>query len=660
MLLVIQAGSVKTILYRLDIILSLWVLSFFSQNVSGYINVGGFKMDYKKTAAAILQYVGGENNVIHLGHCATRLRFTLADDSKADLEALKRIKGVIGVVMTAQCQVIIGNNVIEVYDELLKLGSFGQQNNTSKDKKKMSAVILDFLVSVFQPLIPAMAGAGILKSMLLLLSVLDLIDENGHTYIILTSISGAVFHFLPILVAITTATKLKVNHLVAAAAMSILLYPDMTKLIGGGASLFSLPVTNVNYESQVFPSILGVIFYAFMERFFTKISPKPIRVFFIPMMSLLVTVPMTLLVFGPIGFGAGTLLTNVILFIFDRAGWVAVGLLAAVLPLMIATGMHKALTPYAINTITATGKEMLLLPALLTHNMSESGACFAVALRTKDTEVKSVAISSGISALFGISEPALYGITLQKKRVLYSIVISCLLGGLSVGLFGLAGSTPVSPSLASISMFIDPENSKNIIFAFVGLVISMISSFIITFFSWKEDKEKAEVPVAEHTFDKRIKKDEGVHIAQPVSGKVIPLSEVNDAVFSTKVMGEGIAVIPCTGELYAPADGKIKMVFDTNHALGMETSNGAEILFHIGIDTVQLGGKHFESLVKVGDEVKAGDLLVKFDLNKIVEEGFDPVTIAIVTNQDQYSVKVADGNSADHGGSLMLITALGN
>ncbi|MDQ1002840.1 PTS system beta-glucosides-specific IIC component [Neobacillus niacini] len=616
-------------------------------------------MDYKKIATDILKYVGGEKNVVHLGHCATRLRFTLADDSKVNIEEIKRIPGVLDVVNKAQFQVIIGNNVIEVYDELLKLGKFGQQNNnkiTAKGKQKIGATVLDFLVSVFQPLIPAMAGAGILKSMLLLLSVLNLIDEKGQTYIILTSISGAVFYFLPILVAITTATKLKTNHLVAAAAMSILLFPDLTKLLGEGASLFTIPITNVNYASQVFPSILGVIFYAYMERFFTKISPKPIRVFFIPMMSLLFTVPMTLLVLGPIGFEAGTLLTTAILFVFDKAGWIAVGLLATILPFMIATGMHKALTPYAINTISATGKEFLLLPALLAHNMAESGASFAVALRAKETELKSIALSSGISALFGISEPALYGITLQRKRVLYSVVISCLIGGLSLGLFTVAGSTPVSPSVASISMFIDPKDSNNIIFALVGLVISFVSGFIITLISWKEDKEKIE-----NTVNKCVNIDEIVHIKQPVQGEVIPLTEVKDAVFSTKVMGEGIAVIPSVGELYAPVDGKIRMIFNTNHALGMETTNGAEILFHIGIDTVQLDGKYFESLVRVGDEVKAGDLLVKFDLKKIVEEGFDPVTIAVVTNKDKYSVKVAEskhtGNNDD---TLMFVTALGN
>jgi PTS system beta-glucosides-specific IIC component len=624
-------------------------------------------MDYKKTATDILNYVGGENNVVHLGHCATRLRFTLADENKANLEALKEIPGVLDVVMTAQFQVIIGNDVIEVYDELLKLGKFGKRDNNdnntvSTSKKKIGAVVLDFFVSVFQPLIPAMAGAGILKSMLLLLSALNLVDEKGQTYLILTSISGSVFYFLPILVAITTATKLKVNHLVAAAAMSILLFPDMTKLLNEGASLFTIPVTNVNYAAQVFPSILGVIFYSYMERFFTKISPKPIRVFFIPMMSLLITVPIMLLVLGPIGFEAGKLLTAAILFLFAKVGWLAVGVLAAILPFMIATGMHKAITPYSISTIAATGKELLLLPALLAHNMSQSAACFAIAARTKNTKLKSLAISSGVSALFGITEPALYGITLQRKRVLINVVISCLIGGLSLGLSNVAGSIVVSPSLASISMFIDPTNSKNFVFALVGIVISFVVSFIINFFSWKEDNSEVKSVVNDEaektveTVNKSINIGDVVSIKQPVEGEVIPLTEVKDAVFSSKVMGEGIAVIPSKGELYAPVDGEIKMVFNTNHALGMQTANGSELLFHIGIDTVQLGGKYFESQVKEGDKVKAGDLLVKFNLQKIIEEGYDPATIAVVTNKDKYSVKVVDVKPNND--TLMLITAI--
>ncbi|AKA67220.1 beta-glucoside-specific PTS transporter subunit IIABC [Clostridium scatologenes] len=604
-------------------------------------------MDYKKTATDILNYVGGENNVSHLEHCSTRLRFTLAEDNKVNMEALKKVHGVLGVVMAAQCQVIVGNNVIEVYDELLKIGKFGGQNNnnTAAGNKKIGAVVLDFIVSIFQPLVPAIAGAGILKSLLLVLTMFKIVNKADQTYVILGYISDTVFYFLPIMVAITTATKMKVNKLVAVAAMGTLLFPNMTALIGKGASFLSMPITNVAYASQVFPAILGVLFYAYMERLFTKISPKPIRIFFVPMMSLLLTVPMTLLLLGPIGFKFGTLLTAAILFVFSKFGWIAVGLLAAILPFMIATGMHKALVPYAISSITGMKKELLYLPASLAHNISESGACFAVALRTKNTELKSTAISAGISALFGITEPALYAVTLQRKRVLTSVVLSSLIGGLCIGLFGVAAFTAVGPGIASITMFIDEKNSKNLTFAIAGFAISFVASFIITFISWKEDKNQDEdlsnneaKNIAETT-NTNINLNSSVDLKQPIKGEIISLAEVKDDVFSKKILGEGIAIKPLDGNLYAPCDGEVVMLFDTKHTLALRANNGAELLFHIGIDTVQLNGKHFEPKVKVGDIVKTGELLMKFDLKEIKAAGYDTVIPIIITNSDQYLVE---------------------
>lgn len=623
-------------------------------------------MDHKQLASEILRQVGGTANVVHLGHCATRLRFTLADDSKPNVEALKKVPGVLSVVKGAQFQVVVGNQVIEVFDEMQKLGDFGGASQSAASSvpapqrpsgKKAGAVLLDFLVGVFQPLIPAMAGAGILKSLLLLLATFGWVDKTGQTYLILTFISGSVFYFLPILVALTVAAKLRVNHVVAAAAMSVLLFPDMTKMMTEGAQFLSFSITNVNYASQVFPSILGVLFYAYMEKLFTRISPKPIRVFFIPMMSLLLTVPFTLVVLGPVGFTLGTYLTSAVLFLFAHVGWVAVGILSALLPFIIATGMHKALTPYVVNSVTTSGREFLMLPALLAHNLSESAACFAVAIRTKDSGLRSLAVSSGISAMFGITEPALYGITLQKKRVLISIMIACFIGGSALGLFAVGGSTVVSPSLASISMFVDPEDGSKILLAIAGLLISFAASFILTLILWKEEplpaasgpqpeprSELPNVPAAVLPNAKSL-----IELKQPVPGTVIALSDVQDEVFSTGAMGPGIAVVPSRGELYAPADGTIQMVFRTQHALAMELDGGAELLFHIGIDTVKLRGEGFACKVKGGDRVKAGDLLMTFDVESIVAAGYDPVALTILTNKERYTVQEAEPKQAAQG-----------
>jgi beta-glucoside PTS system EIICBA component len=618
-------------------------------------------MDYKQTAALVLENVGGNENVSHFEHCSTRLRFTLNDNSKVNVEKLKSIPGVMAVKMNVQCQVVIGNEVVEVYDEVMKLlGKNMESTSTAskpKQKQKIGSVILDFIVGVFQPLVPAIAGGGILKSVLLLLSVTGLMDSTGQTYQILNMIGDAPLYFLPLLVAVTTANKLKVNTLVALSAVGALVLPNMAAMIGEGAQLFSFNIENIAYTYQVFPAILTVLFYAQIEKLFTKISPKPIRIFFVPMMSLLITVPIALLVLGPIGFTFGQGVSAVILFIFDKVGWIAVALLASVLPFMVATGMHKAMVPYAVTTMSELGKELLYLPASLAHNIAESGACFAVALRTKDKILKSTAISAGISALFGITEPALYGVTVQNKKVLGSVMIGAFVGGIYIGISGLQSFVLVGPGLASLSMFISDELPKNIINAIIGLVISFLVAFVSALLLGKDkhmDKKTTEEQ-QENGIKKTLKGES--EFKSPLIGQMIDLSDVNDDVFSSKVMGDGIAVIPSIGELYAPADGKIEMIFETNHALGMTTDKGAQILFHVGLDTVELAGKYFEPQVKVGDEVKTGDLLLKFDLDRIREK-FDPVTVAIITNKEAYSVKVADIKQVEPEDTLMYISPL--
>ncbi|SDY01142.1 PTS system, beta-glucosides-specific IIC component [Evansella caseinilytica] len=618
-------------------------------------------MDYQHTAAEVLQYIGGKENISHFEHCSTRLRFSLIDSKQANVEKLKSIPGVMAVRMTGQCQIVIGNEVVEVYDEVNKLiGTLPAGNegaaNAPKEKKKIGSMILDFIVGVFQPLIPAIAGGGILKSLLLLLSLTGLMDASGQTYQILNLIGDAPLYFLPLLVAVTTANKLKVNSLVALSAVGALLLPNLAAMLAEGAQLFSFEVKDIAYAYQVFPAILTVLLYAQAEKVFTRFSPKPIRIFFVPMMSLVITVPVSLLLLGPLGYTLGQGFSSIILTVFDKVGWIAVAILASVLPLMVATGMHKAMIPYAVTTMGELGKEILYLPASLAHNIAESGACFAVALRTKDNVLRSTAISAGISALFGITEPALYGVTLQNKKVLGSVMLGSFVGGTFIGIVGLQAFVLVGPGLASISMFISDELPKNIINAILGLIISFAVAFVAVLFFGKDKQEESNQQQARIDAPAPGKKQE---LKSPVIGEMIPISEVNDDVFSSKVMGEGIAVIPTSGELYAPVDGKIKLIFDTNHALGMETDDGIELLFHVGIDTVQLGGSCFESHVKVGDEVRAGDLLLTFDIDKIIAAGYDPVTLAIITNTDKYDVEIKSLALVDKKDTLMTVIRLG-
>ncbi|MFP7253843.1 beta-glucoside-specific PTS transporter subunit IIABC [Terribacillus goriensis] len=614
-------------------------------------------MDYKQVATDVLQHIGGKGNIAHLGHCSTRLRFSLVDNKKVDVKALESTPGVIAVRMTAQCQVVIGNDVVEVYNELQKLvGDVGGEEaaDQPKEKKKIGATILDFIVGVFQPLVPAIAGGGILKSLLLLLALIGVLETESQTYQILNMVGDAPLYFLPLLVAVTTANKLKVNPLVALSAVGALILPNMTAMLTEGAQLFSFNLQNIAYAYQVFPAILTVLFYAQMEKLFTRFSPKPIRIFFVPMMSLVITVPIALLLLGPAGYTFGQGFAAVILWVYEYVGWLAVALLACVLPFMVAMGMHKALLPYALTTLSGTGREALYMPASLAHNIAESGACFAIALRTKDKRLRTTAVSAGISAFFGITEPALYGVTLQNKKVLASVMIGAFVGGTFVGIVGLQAFVIVGPGLASMSMFLSEDLPRNILYAAIGFVLSFAVAFIAAFIL---GKDKEQVQPEEEKFAEKIGR--GETFTSPVAGKMIPLSQVQDEVFSSKAMGDGIAVVPSKGELYAPVDGEISMIFETSHALGMKTETGAEILFHVGLNTVQLGGEHFTPQVKVGDQVKAGDVLLTFDLEKIKAAGFDPVTLAIITNTDKYDVQINKQENVTRQDKLMVITQLG-
>lgn len=581
-------------------------------------------MEEKIVAEEILKNVGGAQNVSHLEHCSTRLRFTLVDDSKVDKEAIKNIPGVLGVTQTMQTQVIIGSAVIEVYQEVEKLlsGVKMDKNMSPKKKQNWQSFIVDFVISIFQPLIPAIAGGGILKSLLMLLNLIGLLDKTTSTYQILTFVGDAPLYFLPLLVAITTANKLKVNSLVAVSAVGGLLLPGLTAMITEGTNLAGFPIQNINYAYQVFPAILCVISYSFLEKFFTKISPKVIRSFFVPMMSLLIVVPLTLLVLGPIEFTFGQAFASVIMTIFARFGWIAVALLAAFLPFMVVTGMHKAMIPYVITSLGETGKEIIYNAASLAHNIAEAGACFAVTIRSKDKGLKATAISAGISALFGITEPALYGVTILHKRVLYGVMFGSLIGGATLGILGVEAYVAVGPGIASLSMFISETLPNNLMYAVIGLVVSFIASFVSVFILWKEpisDKNKEDVKSNELIFN------------APVEGKIIPLAQVNDDVFASKMLGDGVAIIPTKGELYAPIAGTVTMVYNTKHALGMQTVDGTEILFHIGLDTVNLDGKYFESFVREGQAVRQGELMIKFNLEEIQKAGFDSTTIIVIT-----------------------------
>lgn len=598
-------------------------------------------MNHLQTALDIITQVGGAENIEHIEHCSTRLRLSLYDNGKVNEAALAKIDGVLGVRINVQCQVIIGHEVVQVYEAVRSLAGEPQAQSTQSVSTKASrgAQVVDFVISVFQPLVPAIAGGGVLKSLLLLLDVLGWLSRDSDTYKVLDNIGSAPLWFLPILVAITTAMKLKVNVLVAVSAVSVMLLPAMTKQLAEGTAFMSFDLRNVAYASQVFPAILCVLFYAQTEKLFNRYSPGALRIFLSPMLSLLVTVPVTLLILGPLGYELGAGLATVILWLYGKLGFVATGLLAAALPFMVAAGMHKPMLPYAVASMSQFGREMLYLPASLAHNIAESGACLAIALKSKDKVLKSTAFSAGISALFGITEPALYGVTLLNKKALYSVILGSVVGGAFIGWMAIEAFALVGPGLASISMFVSPDNPMNIVWAFAGAGLSFAIAFISALLLWR---------------DKAAEKTDELTFTRPVEGQIIPLENVNDDVFARKIMGDGIAIVPSQGVLCAPADGTVINIFESGHALSLLTDAGVELIFHIGIDTIKLQGEGFSPQVKEGQQVKRGETLIEFSLDTITAAGLDPVVMMVVTNGERFSLTPGSNDDKNHNPHIIM------
>lgn len=613
--------------------------------------------NYKQTAADVLRLIGGEKNVSHLEHCSTRLRFTVADPAKVDAAALKKTPGVMGVIANGgQCQVVIGNDVIEVYNELIKLGSFHKDSAPAvpSGKKSVGAMALDLMVGIFQPLVPAIAGGGILKAFLSLFSLLGWMDSAGVLYRVLIAVADAPLYYLPLMVAVTMAAKINCNKLVALASVGALVLPATVTLLGEANTLFGIPLQNVTYSYQVFPAILAVAFLYLLEKYVTKITPKPIRVFFVPMVCFIIVFPVTLLVLGPIGLTIGKGITTVMMAIYSKVGWLAVGLVAAILPLLISVGAHKAFIPYVVTSLGDLGYEILYNGASLAHNISEGGASLAVACKTKDPELRSAAISGGVSAIFGITEPAIYSITLQHKRVLFGVITGSFISGSFIGLMAVKAFVAMGPGLAGMAMFVDPENTMNIVWAFAGFGIALAASFVATLILY-QDEGTAGLEVSHQAASYIAPKDagSGKKLFSPIKGKLVPLSEVPDEVFSAGTLGDGAAIVPEEGSLYAPADAVVENVFDSKHAICLNCKNGADVLLHVGIDTVKLGGRHYDVKVKNGDQVKAGQLLMTFDKKAIEAEGYSTVIPVIITNSDSITVHKAAPGAVSAGSTIM-------
>lgn len=621
-------------------------------------------MNYENLAKEILKNVGGQKNVSNLTHCATRLRFNLKDLSKANTEVIKKIKGVMGVVdKGAQYQIIIGSDVASVYKEMLKLGDF--QNSGSKndgeDGKKGFAKVFEIIAGTFTPILPPLTAAGMLKAVLVLLTTFGLMSKESQTYYILNFMSDAIFFLFPVALGYTAAVKFKCNPFMGMLMGGILIHPNWTALVNAkeAVTLFGLPVKLVSYTSSVIPIILIVWVMSYVENFADKISPKPIKFFSKPLITILVMGPLALIALGPIGSVLGEGLASVITSINNVAPWAIPVIVGGLSPLLVMVGMHYALIPIGFNELGLKGCENVVGPGMLVSNVAQGAATLSVALKTKNKELKQLAGSAGLTALLGITEPAMYGVSLKLKKPLISVCIGGALAGLYCGIMGVVRYSSGAPGLASIAIFIG-ENPMNIVHALIACGIAFVSSFALTWIIGFEDPANEDDQIEDESLEEvavdKTPLMNKINIASPLNGEIVPLKEVKDETFASEMMGKGIAINPTEGKVVSPINGTVKMIFKTKHAIGLKSEDGAEILIHIGMDTVQLDGKYFTAHVKDGDKVNVGDTLVEFDMDAIKKEGYELITPVIITNtMDYLEIIQKEIKSVNTGDTLITI-----
>ena len=602
-------------------------------------------MDFSKLAEALLSAIGGEDNIAGFTHCATRLRFTLKDDSRADEGKVKAIKGVLGVAHSGgQFQVIIGPEVPKAFAAIkgIMKDAPASEGEVQAEKKKISDLIFDFVSAVFTPVLPAIIGAGLIRSILSLATLLGM-DPESSTYLFLNVIGDAPLYFLPMMLAVTASRKLNCNTFLAVAITGALLHPSYAALITDAfnihfSSVFGIPVTLATYSSSVIPVVLMVFALKYIEAFFERVIPKLVRFFFKPVLTMLVVGLLTFIVLGPIGFITGVGISTALNALSMKAGWLVPTIIGVIFPLMVTTGMHYGIVPFMLQSIAAVGYEQICCPGNLPSNMCQGAASLAVGLRTKNSELKQTALTSGLTALLGVTEPALFSVTLKFKRVLASVMIGGACGGFYAGILGTKCYSFCSPGLLSLVAFIGPDGWGNLIHSVISFVIGCVITFVLVWVWGYKDlpveelesemEAAASVPAANGT---------PAVIVCPMNGEAVALSEVPDPTFAEEILGKGVAVKPSDGKVFSPVDGTVDNVFDTKHAVGLTGDNGVQVLIHVGLDTVAMNGEGFEALVKECQRVKIGDPLLACDLNAIEKAGHPTITSMVITNTDEYT-----------------------
>lgn len=588
-------------------------------------------MSYNGFAKEILRSVGGEENVSSLVHCATRLRFKLKNKQKADKTELRALDGVLSVVENGgQLQVVVGSHVAQVYEEIIKAGNINkeQQNSSAEEQKgNMLARVFEVISGSLSPLLPVLAGAGMLKALLIVLEMVGWISTESGTYSILSAAGNSVFYFLPILLGVTISLKLGANPYVGGAIGAALLEPNFTALMDKATTFIGIPMVAMDYSSSVFPIFIAIAIYAVLDKFLKKIFPADLQFFIVPMLSLAIIIPLTALLFGPFGTYVGSTIANGINVLIGLSGLLSGAVVGGFMTFLVILGLHWGIVPIMIQNLANGGDPIASMWAVATF--AQMGVAVGVFIRAKDKQLKALGGSTALPGLLaGITEPIIYGILLRYKRTLLYVIIGGAVGGAINGSLGVKMQTFAFDSVLTI-----PAHSP-IPFYVIGIGVGFAIGLLLTVIFGYESKvtmpKKEEFPITEGPDKNR------EVVFSPLKGEVKALSEVNDKVFSTGAMGKGIAIEPIEGKAVAPVNGVVTMLFPTKHAIGITSDDGAEILIHIGIDTVSLEGKHYTAHVKQGDKVVQGELLVSFDIVKIKEEGYLVITPVIITNSDNY------------------------
>ena len=602
-------------------------------------------MDYQAIAKEILKDVGGKDNIVDVTHCYTRLRFVLKDTKQANKEALLQTEGVISVVESGgQYQVVLGNKVAHVYNALEPLLAQQLTTKTStKEKNSLGNRILNTVAAIFTPVVPAIAASGMLKG---ILAIAVMVANNFYqvdlkplnTYIILSAASDALFYFMPVILGYSAAKVFKTNEYIAMVIGATLCYPTIVSLMTeeSAVTLFGLHVTKANYVSTVIPIILAIFILAYVQRFLEKVIPEVLKIIMVPTLSLLLMIPATLLLFGPIGIYLGDGVNWLYYYIMNLSPILLGGFIGGIWCVLVIFGAHRGLVPIGINDVARTGRQNLLAFAGAA-NFSQAGAAFGVFVRTKNKDLKAVAASATVTALFGITEPAIYGANLRLKKPMIYAVASGAAGGALMGWGGSYGTAFANQGLLTIPVYAE-AGTKAFICYLLGCGIAFFGAFLLTIFLGFND-----LPLDESRQEPGLKTEAGTvkekqRIQAPVQGQLVSLDQINDEVFASQQMGKTLAIYPTEEQIVSPGNGQVTALYPTHHAIGLKLDNGAEILLYIGINTVELKGRGFETFVKVGERVRLGQKLLSFDKQIIQAAGYDPTVLVIVTNTAEMAV----------------------